>query len=101
MLQLDPATLKNKIRSAEQPKERRKLTAAMIARSLLIVFFAIVIISPVSKVFGAENSAMGIAVFCILLGIRFVDFGYCIKDSLINFAVVFCCFCLLRLRRPM
>ncbi len=88
-LQLDPSCLKQKIRAAEQPKERRKLTAAMAARSVLIVLFAIVMISPVSKVFGPENSAMAVAMFCILLGLRFVDFGYCIGDSLLNLALVF------------
>lgn len=88
MLQLDPGTLKKKIRSAELPKERHKLTAAMIARTILIVIFAIIMISPVANVFGPENSPMGVALFCILLGIRFVDFGYRIQDSMINFAVV-------------
>lgn len=88
MLQLDPGTLKKKIRSAELPKERYKLTAAMIARTILIVIFAIIMISPVANVFGPENSPMGVALFCILLGIRFVDFGYRIQDSMINFAVV-------------
>lgn len=88
-LQLDPSVLKKKIRAAEQPKERRKFTAAMIARSFLIVLFAILMISPVATLFGPENSAMAVAMFCILLGIRFVDFGYCIRDSLINLAVVF------------
>lgn len=88
-LQLDPSCLKQKIRGADLPKERRKLLAAMTARSFLIVLFAIVVISPVSPVFGAENSPMAVAMFCILLGLRFVDFGYCIKDSLINLAVVF------------
>lgn len=88
-LQLDPSVLKKKIRAAEQPKEKRKFTAAMIARSFLIVIFAIALISPVAPIFGPENSAMAVALFCILLGLRFVDFGYCIKDSLINLAVVF------------
>ena len=88
MLQLNPGVLKKKIRSAELPKERHKLTAAMVARSILIVIFAIIMISPVANVFGPENSPMGVALFCILLGIRFVDFGYRIQDSMINFAVV-------------
>lgn len=88
-LQLDPSFLKKMIRAAELPKEKWKLTAAMIARSFLTVLFAIVMIAPVASIFGAENSAMAVALFCILLGVRFVDFGYCIKDSLINLAVAF------------
>lgn len=88
-LQLDPSVLKKKIRMAELPKEKRKLLLAMAARSLLIVLFAILVISPVASVFGEENNAMAVAMFCVLLGLRFVDFNYCIKDSLINLAVVF------------
>ncbi len=88
-LQLDPSCLKPKIRASEDPKERRKLALAMASRSLLIVLFAILLIAPVSPIFGPENSAMAVAMFCIFLGLRFVDFGYCIKDSLVNLAVVF------------
>lgn len=88
-LQLDPSVLKPKIRASKEPKERRKLALAMAARSILIVLFAILMISPAAPLFGAENSAMAVALFCIFLGLRFVDFGYCIRDSLINLAVAF------------
>ncbi len=88
-LQLDPAVLKPRIHTAETLSEKRKLQIALVLRSALIVAFAIIFISPLSKVFGAENTPMCVAMFCILLGIRFVDFGYCIKDSLRNLAVVF------------
>lgn len=88
-IQLDPAVLKKMIRGSEDPKQKRKLWIAMATRAVLLVAFAVVMISPVSKVFGEENSAMGVALFCIMMGIRFVDFGYCITDSLINLAVTF------------
>lgn len=88
-LQLDPAVLKPQIKAAETLSEKRKLQIALVLRSTLIVAFAILFISSLSKVFGTENTPMCVAMFCILLGIRFVDFGYCIKDSLINLAVVF------------
>lgn len=88
-LQLDPSVLKNKIKAADTPEERRRMQGAMVLRSFLIVAFAIVLIAPVGKIFGAENSPAAVAMFCILLSVRFVDFGYCIKDSMINFAVIF------------
>ncbi len=88
-LQMDPSFLKKMIRGSEEPKERRKLMVAIAARSVLTVLFAILMIAPAAPVFGPENSAMAVALFCILLGIRFVDFGYCIGDSLVNLAVVF------------
>lgn len=87
-LQLDPAVIKPRIRAAQTKKERFTLQAAMALRSLLIVLFAIAVIAPLGSIFGNENMPMAVALFCILLGIRFVDFNYCIKDSMINLAVV-------------
>ncbi len=89
LLQLDPAVVKPKIRAAETVQERRRLQFAMVLRSALIVLFAIVFISPLSKIFGAENTPMAVAIFCILLGVRFVDLGYCIKDSMLTLALSF------------
>ena len=88
-LQQDPSVLKKKIREAESPKEKRKLAAAMTARSFLIVLFAIMMISPAAPLFGQENSAMAVAMFCIFLGLRFVDFGCCIRDGLLTLAAAF------------
>ena len=39
-----------------------------------------------SGVFGADNTPLAVALFCILLGIRFVNFEYCIGDSLLTLA---------------
>ena len=88
-LQLDPGALKHRIRTAESPAERHKMQAAIVLRSFLIVAFAMVIIAPIASLFGAENNPVAVALFCILLSIRFVDFGYCIRDSLRNFGLVF------------
>ncbi len=87
-LQMDPSVIKPQIRAAQTKKERFALTATMALRSLLIVSFSILCIAPLASVFGPENMPLGVALFCILLGIRFVDFNYCIKDSLINFAII-------------
>lgn len=89
LLQLDPAGLKQKIRSAKTRKERIWLYGVTFIRSLLIVAFAMLLIAPATTVFGVENSAMAVAIFCVLLSVRFVDFGYCIRDSLCSLAVVF------------
>ena len=58
----------------------------MAVRSALIVAFAIVFISLLSGVFGADNTPLAVALFCIMLGIRFVNFEYCIGDSLVTLA---------------
>ena len=50
--------------------------------------FAIVLISLLSGIFGADNTPLAVALFCMLLSVRFVNFEYCIGDSLIALALV-------------
>ncbi|MDY3014158.1 MAG: FUSC family protein [Evtepia sp.] len=83
-LQYDPMLLKAKIQEKPAGKERRRLQFALVFRSFLIVAFAIALLSPISALFGSENTPMGVVLFCILLSVRFVDFGYRIQDALRN-----------------
>ena len=87
-LQLDPAVLKNHIRTASG-KEKLWFIKALIVRDILLVGFSILFISALTAIFGNENSSMAVVIFCILLSTRFVSFGYKISHSLFNFAVVF------------
>lgn len=88
-LQLDPALLKAKIKEAIGSKEKWFYRLAIVIRAFLIVAFSIVFISILTSFFGSENSPMAVALFCILLSIRFVNFEYCIKDSLVTLAISF------------
>lgn len=88
-LQLDPSVLKRKIAQCETRREKNRYWAIMVVRALLIVSFSIVFIGGLSGLFGADNTPMAVALFCILLGIRFVNFEYCIKDSLVTLAASF------------
>lgn len=88
-MQLDVSVCKRKIRNAANPSERHKLIAALIVKDILCVLFAVVFISILNFLFGDENSSAAVVIFCILLTVRFVDFGYCLKSSLINFFIVF------------
>lgn len=87
-LQLDPSILKRRIAACETKKEKNFYRAAMAVRSALIVAFAILFISLLSGLFGADNTPMAVALFCMLLGIRFVNFEYCAGDSLAGLALV-------------
>ncbi|WP_461810699.1 FUSC family protein [Faecalimonas sp.] len=89
ILQLDPKVIKDLMSKSSMRSEKVKLGTGMFVRSILIVLFAIVFISTLSTIFGSENSPMAVAIFCILLGVRFVDFGYCIRDELIALSVSF------------
>lgn len=103
-LQLDPSILKRRIAACETKKEKNFYRAAMAVRSALIVAFAILFISLLSGLFGADNTPMAVALFCMLLGIRFVNFEYCAGDSLAGLALVaplhFAAFALLYLALP-
>lgn len=87
-LQLDPAILKRKIAACDEKKEKAYYWFAMSVRSVLIVAAAIIFISLLSSVFGADNTPMGVVLFCMILGIRFVNFEYCVKDSLVTLLAV-------------
>lgn len=85
-LQMDPAILKRKIAACDTRQDKAYYWAAIAIRPVLIVAFAIVFISLLSGVFGADNPPLAVALFCIQLGIRFVSFEYCIGDSLLTLA---------------
>lgn len=87
-LQMDPAILKREIAACSTKKEKLYYWTAIAVRSALIVAFAIVFISALSSVFGSDNTPLAVAVFCMMLGIRFVNFEYCVKDSLVTLAAV-------------
>ena len=87
-LQMDPSVLKRKSAACDTKKEKAYYWTAIAVRSVLIVAFAIVFISLLSGVFGSDNTPLAVALFCMMLGIRFVNFEYCIGDSLITLAAV-------------
>lgn len=88
MLQLSPFILKNKIKAGESIEEKRFYSRALIVRSFLIVLFASVSITMISAVFGQEQSTLAVVLFCMLMSIRFVDFGYRVKQGIIGLGVV-------------
>lgn len=86
-LQTDPSILKKRIAQCETVREKTFYWAAIAIRSVLIVAFAVVFISLLAGLFGQENTPLAVALFCIMLGIRFVNFEYCTRDSLITLAI--------------
>ena len=87
-LQMDPSVLKRKIASCDTKHDRAYYWTAIAVRSVLIVGFAIIFISLLSGIFGSDNTPLAVALFCMMLGIRFVNFEYCIGDSLAALAAV-------------
>lgn len=92
-LQLSPLALKKQIKEAKTLKEKRFYQKAIVTRSFLLVSFAIIFISLITLVFGSESSSLAVVLFCMLLSLRFIDFGYQTKQALVGLGVV--CFLLL------
>lgn len=86
MLQADCAVLKRKIAASRTGAGKLYYWAGMAARAVLIVAFAIVFISLLSGAFGADTTPMAVVLFCMVLSLRFVNFAYCIGDSLVTLA---------------
>lgn len=87
-LQLDPFVIKQKIHQSDSAKARKRLMLVLFVRSILIVAFAILFISVINAIFGAENSYLAVVLFCMLLSLRFVHFGYKITQAIISLAVI-------------
>lgn len=88
-IQLDPAAIRRKIDATSNQHEIRMWKLASVVRSALIVAFAVLFISVMSALFGTQNSPMAVSLFCILLAVRFVGYGYNIKDALFNMFIIF------------
>ncbi|PQG63661.1 FUSC family protein [Enterococcus faecium] len=87
-LQLDPFILKQKIREATSRKEKRMYICSLFLRSLFIVLFAICFIIFITTLFESTHKPYAVVLFCMLMSIRFVDFGYKISHSIISLAIV-------------
>ena len=87
-LQLDPFILKQKIREATSRKEKRMYICSLFLRSLFIVLFAICFIIFITTLFESTHKPYAVVLFCMLMSIRFVDFGYKIFHSIISLSIV-------------
>lgn len=87
-LQLDPAVLRPKIDNAKDRKTKHYYVGVLITRDILLVTFAIVFVGTLSMLFGQKNSALAVVLFCMLMSIRFVNFGYKASHSILTLAVV-------------
>lgn len=88
LMQLDVGQLKKLIREKEG-KEKRRHIGALLLKDVLCVLLAVTFIVGCSVVFGKENSPVGVAIFCLVLSMRFVHYEYCKKDTVLNMGIIF------------
>lgn len=89
VMQLNAASCKQLIHNTTDKKKRLKYQIAFFTKNLLCVLFAITFISIFSMVFHSSNSIPAVVIFCALLSLRSVDFGYDTKSSLYSLFAVF------------
>ncbi|WP_318766425.1 hypothetical protein [Lactiplantibacillus carotarum] len=88
LMQLNPGTLRQKIRETSAGN-RRQLISALFIRDAALLAFAVAYIGLFSLCFGADNGYVGVASFCILLSARFVNYDYNVRASLLTLVLVF------------
>lgn len=92
LMQLSTAELKNRIKSVEQKSDKNKLISAMILKTVSTVGFAIIMITALNAIFSSKNTSVAIVIFCLVLAIRFVNYGYKVRDSIISLLIIFAIF---------
>ena len=80
-MQLSPGVLRTKIKMAPK-KQKNSYLKALLWRDVALLAFAIFYIATFVKLFGDVNSSVAVSSFCMLLGIRFVNYGYQLSDSI-------------------
>ncbi len=88
-LQLNQAGSKALIRSCESKKEKRKHIAIYLFKIFITMVFCMAVVIAFSKIFGSENSIVGVVVLLCLMTFRFADFGIHTSQGLGVMAGVF------------
>lgn len=74
-LQLNQAGSKALIANTKDPKEKRKHIAVYLFKILLTVAFCVAFVTVYTKLFGADNSIVGVVVLLAVMVFRYADFG--------------------------
>lgn len=87
LMQLGPGPLRAQI-SAAHGRDKWQLISALVLRDIALLAFAIVYIASFTRIFGQANSSVAVSSFCMLLGIRFVDYGYRATDGILALVII-------------
>ena len=74
-LQLNQAGSKQLIRNTQDKKEKARHIAVYLFKILLTLAFCVAFVTVYTKVFGSDNSIVGVVVLLSVMTFRFADFG--------------------------
>ena len=88
-MQLGANGLKHIIKNTEDKKLRRKYISALIIKDFLCVLFCMVIVTSFNRIFGEDNSIVGVVTVILLLTFRFSNLNFNVKQSAIALFGIF------------
>lgn len=88
-LQLNQAGSKALIASIKEPKEKRKHIGIYLFKILLTVAFCVAFVTLYTKLFGADNSIVGVVVLLCVMVFRYADLGIHTPHGTLTMFVVF------------
>ncbi len=92
LLKLDPDKILDKLKASDTFGRKLYYGFVFVSRAVIIVCFCVLFVSVLTHFFGEENSPLAVVLVVMVLTIRFVHFGYCIADTLINLAIMMAVF---------
>lgn len=88
-LQLDQVGSKKFIKSLPNKKEKIKHTLIYLFKILLTVAFCVVFVTAFTKIFGANNSVVGVIVLLSVMVVRFADMGIENKHGVLSVFIIY------------
>lgn len=88
-MQLGANSLKPMIKDTKDKKLRRKYISAFIIKDFLCILFCMLIVVSFSRIFGVDNSIVGVVTVVLLLTFRFSNLDFNVKQSAITLFGIF------------
>ena len=88
-LQLDQVGSKRYLATLKDPKEKAKHTAVYLFKILLTVAFCVVFVTLYTKVFGNDNSIVGVVVLLTIMVFRYADLGITASHGAFTMLAIF------------
>ena len=92
-LQLNQAGSKALIRSCTDKKEKMRHTAIYLLKIFITMVFCMAVVIGFSKIFGNDNSIVGVVALLCVMAFRFADFGIRTPHAMGAMAIMFAISC--------
>ena len=87
-LQLNQAGSKQLIRNTQDKKEKARHIAVYLFKILLTLAFCVAFVTVYTKVFGSDNSIVGVVVLLSVMTFRFADFGIALSSLMVIWGIM-------------